>query len=86
MNNIFLTSDNFDSQIKLKLQSMPQIKIGVFLHSHTKRNSLDTRVVFIEFSEYDNDGEGDVYWRDRYFKMSSKSFTLAMALKEFWHF
>ena len=27
-------------------------------HNHTKRNSLDTRAVFIEFLEYVNNGGG----------------------------
>ena len=52
-------------------------------HNHTKRNSLDTRAVFIEFSEYVNNSRVVVYWGNRSFSRSSR---LSVALKELWHF
>ena len=59
------------------------LKIQTSIHSHTKRNSLDTRAVFTEFSEYVNNSGVVVYCDDRSFSRSSM---LTMALKEFWHF
>ena len=36
-------------------------------HSHTKRNSLDIRAIFMEFWEYVNNGGVVVYWVERNF-------------------
>ena len=52
-------------------------------HSHMKRNSLDTRVVFTEFSEYVNNSGRIVYWSDRSFPRSSR---LSIEFNKVWHF
>ena len=36
--------------------------MALLQHSHTKKNRLDIRVVFMEFLEYVNDGGVVVYW------------------------
>ena len=44
-----------------------------YYHSHKKRNSLDTRAVFIEFLKYVENSGVVVYQGDRSFKIASKS-------------
>lgn len=61
----------------------PNAKKFTCNHSHMKRNSLDTRVVFTEFSEYGNNSGRVVYWSDRSFSRSSR---LSMEFNKFWHF
>ena len=43
------------------------------MHSHKKRNSLDTWAIFIEFLKYVENSGVVVYQGDRSFKMASKS-------------
>lgn len=49
-------------------------------------HSLDTRTVFIEFSEYVENSGVVVYWEKRSFKMSSRGFRMMITLREFWHY
>ena len=43
------------------------IKESMLYDSHTKRNSMDRRALFIEFSEYVNNSRVVVYWGDKSF-------------------
>ena len=72
----------FDQRTFFSIISCFPSKTWVY-HSHSKRNSLDTRAAFIEFLEYVSNSGVVVYWGDRPLSRSSR---LAMAFKEFWHF